>query len=211
MMFNLCVMVLLLIAIVVDEFLPTVGALMPAASMVENARLYLAPVFFFAASVAVPFPMMLLLAFMTGFIWDARYLESAALKATPVDFQGASFSMVESHLATDLGPGLWFGGSILLFGAMGTLMQGIRPLFKKGRWELPILFIGFVTALWLAMQYVILCFARGTPHFVDQTWTKLVTSTLLSMLASPLLFLCLHMLARATSYEIKYEGLRYRI
>jgi hypothetical protein len=30
-----------------------------------------------------------------------------------------------------------FGISIVLFGMLGTLMQGIRPLFKRGRLELP--------------------------------------------------------------------------
>jgi hypothetical protein len=210
-LFNLCVLVLLLVAVVVDEFLPTMGAIMPAAAIVENARLFLAPVFFFAASVATPFPMMLVLAFTLGFLWDARYLQSPALQTMPSEFNGLGFSMVESNLAADPGAGLLFGSSILLFGVLGTVMQGIRPLFKKGRWELPIFMVGFATAAWLAMQYLILCFARGNGHFVDEIWTKLVTNTLLSMLASPVIFLALHMLARATNYEIKYEGLRYRI
>jgi hypothetical protein len=211
LVFNISVLLLLLVAVIVDEFLPTMGALMPAAAIVENARLFLAPVFFFASSVAVPFPMMLVLAFSVGLLWDARYLQSPALQAAPSEFSGFGFSMVESTLAADPGAGLLFGSSILLFGALGTVMQGIRPLFKKGRWELPIFMVGFATAVWLSLQYLVLCFSRGNIHFVDEIWTKLVTNTLLSMLASPIIFLALHMLARATNYEIKYEGLRYRI
>ena len=37
----------------------------------------------------------------------------------------------------------------------------------------------------------------------------MVTDTLLAMLASPLIFLLLYMLAGLSRYEIKYEGLRY--
>jgi hypothetical protein len=211
MVFNICVLVLMFVVVMLDEFMPTVGAIMPAAAIVENARLFLTPVFFFAASVAVPFPMMLVMAMMAGFIWDARYLQAPALQAAPSEFAGTGFSMVEGTLAADPGAGLMFGSSILLFGALGTMMQGIRPLFKKGRWELPIFMVGFVTTVWLSLQYLVLCFSRGNLHFVDEIWTKLVTNTLLSMLASPIIFLALHMLARATNYEIKYEGLRYRI
>jgi hypothetical protein len=211
MVFNLSVLVLMLVMFIIDEFLPTVGAVLPAATIVENARLFLTPVFFFAASVAVPFPMMLLLALTAGFIWDSRWLQGPAAPTEMSEFSGAAFSMVESNLATDPGPGMIFGASIVLFGALGTVMQGIRPLFKKGRWELPILMVGFVTAIWMILQYCVLCLTRGDFHFVDETWTKLVTNTLLSMLAAPVLFLALHMLARATNYEIKYEGLRYRL
>jgi hypothetical protein len=211
MVFNVCVLALLLVMFVIDEFLPTVGAVLPAAAIVENARLFLTPVFFFAASVAVPFPMMLLLAMLAGFIWDARWLQGPALQAPASEFSGTAFSMVESNLATDPGAGLVFGASMLLFGVMGTMMQGIRPLFKKGRWELPIFMVGFATAVWMTLQYSILCLSRGNGHYVDEIWTKLVTNTLLSMLAAPIIFLALHLLARATNYEIKYEGLRYRI
>ena len=37
----------------------------------ELARLLLVPVVFFACAVALPFPLMLLFAFVTGFVWDA--------------------------------------------------------------------------------------------------------------------------------------------
>ncbi len=200
MIFYPVVFILLLLSFAVQEFMPSI-------SMAENAMLFLPPVFFFAASVAVPFPVMLIMAFMTGLIWDARYLpavNAVARQSTETLLAAAS----DPALATNSGH-LTFGLSIVLFGLMGALMQGIRPLFKRGRLELPVLMIGIVTFFWLFAEYVIITFLRGSLFFPTAIWTKLVTDTLLAMLASPLLFLLLYSLATLSRYEIKYEGLRY--
>ena len=205
MLFNLIVVFLLALSIITEEFLPSI-------EIAQNARLFIGPVFFFAASVSVPFPVMLVMAFATGLLWDARYLPFVAQDSGAEKLAGlandngiAAFNSVISTGA-DLG----FGYSILLFGVLGALMQGIRPLFKKGRLELPVLMVGFVTATWLLVQYLLIAFLRGSLYFPSEVWTKLVTDTLLAMLASPILFLMLHTLAKTTHYEIKYEGLRYR-
>ena len=205
MLFNLIVIILLALSMVVEEFLPAI-------EIAQNARLFIGPVFFFAASVSVPFPVMLIMAFGTGFLWDARYLPFVTQDSGTEQLAG----LVSDNLGTSLsatmsaGSDLGFGYSILLFGVLGALMQGIRPLFKKGRLELPVLMVGFVTASWLLVQYLVISFLRGSVFFPSEVWTKLVTDTLLAMLASPILFLILHTLAKTTHYEIKYEGLRYR-
>jgi len=67
MIFYPVTFLLLLLTFVVQEFIPGIP-------MAQYATLFLPPVFFFATSVAVPFPVMLILAFVTGFIWDARYV-----------------------------------------------------------------------------------------------------------------------------------------
>ena len=69
--------------------------------------------------------------------------------------------------------------------------------------------VGVATFSWLLVQYLLMTFLRGSLHFPPQVWAKMVTDTLLAMLISPILFLILYSLARITSYEIKYEGLRY--
>ncbi len=205
MIFNLAVILLLALSIIAEEFLPAI-------EIAQNARLFIGPVFFFAASVSVPFPVMLLMAFGTGFLWDARYLpfvaqDSGAEKLAELA-NGNGIAAFNSGMST--GADLGFGYSILIFGVLGAIMQGIRPLFKKGRLELPVLMVGFVTAVWLLVQYLLIAFLRGSLYFPNEIWTKLVTDTLLAMLASPLIFLVLHTLAKTTHYEIKYEGLRYR-
>ena len=52
-------------------------------------------------------------------------------------------------------------------------------------------------------------FLRGSLFFPTAVWTKMVTDTMLAMLASPLLFLMLYSLAGLSRYEIKYDGLKY--
>lgn len=206
MLFNLIVIIFMVCAFVVEEF-------MPAISIAQHARLFLAPVFFFSAAVAVPFPVMLILAFMAGFMWDARYLVvttpdsiAEAVAGFGITSTGAGY-----NAAMSAGMDLRFGMSILMFGVIGTIMQGIRPLFKRVRWELPVLMVGVVTALWLTAQYLLLTFLRGEIFFQFDVLSKLITDTLLAMLAAPVIFLVLHMLAKVTNYEIKYEGLRSRL
>lgn len=202
MIFNLIVCVLMLLTFAVQEFIPGI-------EIAQFATLFLPVVFFLAASVAVPFPIMLVMAFVSGLTWDARHLPPVELATDPaaaVLDVGALAGDAAELSAGELG----FGFSVILFGLMGALMQGVRPLFKRGRLELPVLMVGFATAGWLLIQYLLMAFFRGSLFFETAVWTKLITATLLAMLASPVIFLILHLLARATVYEIKYEGLRLR-
>ncbi|MBB5034785.1 hypothetical protein [Prosthecobacter vanneervenii] len=200
MLFHPISIILLLLTFMVQEFVPGL-------EIAQFATLFLPAVFFFSASVASPFAVMLLLAFITGFIWDARHLPGVA----------ESLSGAEDIFGTgadvELGAGshpLPFGLSIALFGMLGILLQGIRPLFKRGRLELPVLMVGVATFTWLLSQYLIITFLRGSLQFPPGVWSKMITDSLLAMLAAPLIFLLLYSLARLSSYEIKYEGLRYR-
>lgn len=200
MLFHPISIILLLLTFMVQEFIPGL-------EIAQFATLFLPAVFFFSASVAAPFSMMLLLAFITGFVWDARHLPGVL----------ESLSGAEDVFGTgadvELGAGshpLPFGLSIVLFGMLGTLLQGIRPLFKRGRLELPVLMVGLAVFVWLLAQFLIITFLRGSLQFPTGVWTKMITDSLLAMLAAPLIFLLLYSLARLSSYEIKYEGLRYR-
>lgn len=200
MLFHPISIILLLLTFTVQEFIPGL-------EIAQFATLFLPAVFFFCASVAAPFPMMLLLAFVTGFLWDARHLQGLTEGLSAVEDVFGTGADVELGTSAQALP---FGLSILLFGMLGTLMQGIRPLFKRGRLELPVLMVGVATFSWLLAQYLIMTFLRGSPQFSGGVWTKMITDTLLAMLASPLVFLLLYSLARLSSYEIKYDGLRYR-
>jgi len=200
MLFHPISIILLLLTFMVQEFIPGL-------EIAQFATLFLPAVFFFSASVAAPFSMMLVLAFMTGFIWDARHLPGV------VESLSGGEDVFGTGADMELGAGthpLPFGLSIVLFGMLGTLLQGIRPLFKRGRLELPVLMVGLATFVWLLAQYLIITFLRGSLQFPAGVWSKMITDSLLAMLAAPLIFLLLYSLARLSSYEIKYEGLRYR-
>jgi hypothetical protein len=200
MLFHPISIILLLFTFMVQEFIPGL-------EIAQFATLFLPAVFFFSASVAAPFTMMLILAFMTGFIWDARNLPGVVESLTGAEDVFGTGADLELGAGTHPLP---FGLSIVLFGMLGTLLQGIRPLFKRGRLELPVLMVGLATFVWLLAQYLILTFLRGSLQFPTGVWSKMITDSLLAMLAAPLIFLLLYSLARLSSYEIKYEGLRYR-
>lgn len=201
MVFYPVTILLLLLSFAVQEYIPGIP-------MAQYATLFLPPVFFFAAAVAVPFPVMLMLAFVTGFIWDARYQPAVVqtVKAAAGGLINGPMAMPE---LVQVGGGFGFGISILIFGILGSFMQGVRPLFKRGRLELPVLLVGFTTFSWLLIEYLIMTFLRGSLHFPTAVWSKMVTDTLLAMLASPLIFLLLYSLAGLSHYEIKYEGLKF--
>ena len=199
MLFYPVTFVLLLLTFVVQEFIPGIP-------MAQYATLLLPPVFFFAAAVAVPFPVMLFMAFVTGFIWDARY-HPGVMQAVKTSGDSLISGPMAAPEVVSAGGG--FGMSILLFGLLGIFMQGVRPLFKRGRLELPVLLVGFTTFAWLLIEYLVMTFLRGSLHFPTAVWSKMVTDTLLAMLASPLIFLLLYSLAGLSHYEIKYEGLKF--
>jgi hypothetical protein len=179
-----------------------------AIAFAQFARVMLPPVFFFSAALSVSFPVMLFLAFFTGLIWDARNLPYRPEKVHALE---ATELVAENHVEKNVNiTAMPVGYSIILFGMIGALMQGIRPLFRRGRWELPVLMVGVGTFAWLLIEYLLLSFVRGSFVFQPEMWTKIVTNTLLAMLVSPLLLFLLHTLARLVHHEVRNEGLAYR-
>lgn len=199
MIFYPVTLLLLFLTFVAQEFIPGIP-------MAHHATLLLPPVFFFTAAVAVPFPMMLLLSFVTGLLWDARHQPAVRDAASAAADGLAGGALAAPEL---VGGGAIFGISIVIFTLLGLFLQGVRPLFKRGRVELPVLLVGFTTLAWLLMEYITITFMRGRFLFPVAIWTKMVTDTMLAMLAAPLLFLILYSLAGLSRYEIRYEGLKY--
>jgi hypothetical protein len=188
MIFCLVLFVLLGLSFIGQEFLP-------AFQWAYQAKVFIVPMVFFSCAIAVPFPVMLGFAFFTGLIWDARHL------VVLNHWQDLEYFNI---------PNLTFGYSIFLYGLMGALMQGIRPLFRRGRWELPMLMTGVATGLLLVLENLWLSFIRGTFAFDEATWLNIGTTALLSMATSPLLFLFIRWLSRVSGYRISYEGLKLR-
>ena len=175
------VIVVLAFSFVLQEFAPIV-------EWAYHARLLLVPVVFYCAAVTVPYPLMLFLAVVAGFAWDARY-------HVPVYPEGASH------------PELPFGFTIFIFGLMGSLIQGVRPLFRRGRWELPVLMIGICTLAGLVIEYLVISFHRGGLDLSPEMWFMMLMTALFSMLAAPLILLLFSWLARRTGYRIRLEGI----
>lgn len=186
----------------VQEFLPAI-------EFAYQARVLLPPALFFCSALSVSFPMMLFFAFFTGFVWDARHMPYRPDKMKNREVSELSMkghSEIRERSGSTLPPGY----SILLFGSLGTVMQGIRPLFKRGRWELPVMMVGVATFVWLLVEYLLMSFLRGRFYFPNGLWTKLITDALLAMLSAPLLLYTLYSLARIFRFEARREGLTLR-
>lgn len=184
MIYTALLILMLCLAFVIQEFIPAID-------WAFRARLLVVPLVYFSGAVTVPYPLMLVMAFFTGFVWDARHV-------IPGDGAAAAAGDVA------------FGYSILLFGLFGSLMQGIRPLFRRGRWELPVLMTGVATFLLLTTEYLLINFMRGGFYFPKEVWFKILTTSLLTTLCAPALFLLLYRVANASGYRIRYDGLAYR-
>lgn len=200
--YNLLVFILLVLTFGMQEFIPPI-------EFAQQARVLLPPVFFFSSALSVPFPVMLCFALFTGLIWDARHLP---YKPDKVNAAPAT-ELVSNDLSEKFsshGGDLPFGYSTFLLGIMGTLMQGIRPLFKRGRWEVPVVMVGLAIFAWLLIEYLIMSFLRGSFVFPSGMWTKMITQALLAMLVSPVILFILHTFARTLHYEVRQEGLTYR-
>lgn len=187
--YSLITILLLLAAFIVQQFLP-------AFTGMHDSRILLVQLVFLCCAVTVGQPTMLLLAFIGGFFWDAQ----CALGPHGGDPEVYT-QQVES---------LRFGYSILLFGGMGFLMQGIQPLFKQGNWQISAFLSGVAVFLYLTAEYAIINFVRGELAINRPTVVQMAFTALLTMLFSPLVFWLLFRIAKACHHSINPEAGRRR-
>jgi hypothetical protein len=187
--YSLITILLLLAAFVVQQFLPAFTGL-------HHSRILLVQLVFLCCAVTVGQPAMLLLAFCGGFLWDAQ----CALG--PHGGDPEVYTQQVEHLR--------FGYSILLFGGMGVLMQGVQPLFKQGKWHFSALLSGIAVLLYLTAEYTIINFVRGEFVLHRSTIRMMAWTAFLTMLFSPLIFWMLHRIARICDHTIYPEAGRKR-
>jgi hypothetical protein len=179
MIFFLILLVLVLVAQIVEYFIP------PLAWM-YNAHIYIVPVIVFYGAMALPFPLMLALAFFAGVLLDALTVQ-----------------VIGSRVEISLG---W---SILLYAVLAGIMHGLRPLFVRGRWEVHCILSGVCTSLIILAQYLMITFRRGTLSFSPEVWWQIGGPGLIAMLMAPLVFWGLHWVGRVTGYAYLPEGDSY--
>lgn len=185
--YALSLFVFILLALAAQQFIPALTGL-------YNSRLLLVTLVFLCASVTVGPPVMLALAFLCGFLWDAQ----CAL-GPPGGDPEVYKTAVES---------LRFGYSILLYGAVGYLMQGIQPLFREGKWQFSTVLVGISIFVYLVAEYLIINFVRGDYRFTRATFYQIVATSTLTMFFSPLVFWVLFFVAGRFGHEIRFEGLK---
>lgn len=183
--YNLSTVFLLLAAFLAQQFVPAFTGL-------SHSRILVVHLVFLCAAVSVATPTMLLLAFIGGILWDA-HCSLAPIVADP-------------EVYTQPAESLRFGYSILLFAGMGFLMQGLNPIFRKGKWQFSALLTGVAIFLYLAADYALISFVRGD-FVISRSILRLMTYTsLLTMLFSPLVFWLLYRLAKLFDHSLYPEA-----
>jgi len=167
---------------------------MPAISGLHGARVLILPLVFLCATVSVNFATMLLLAFICGFLWDAQHALGP---------QGGDPEVYSNPVES-----LRFGYSIILYAMMGLLMQGIQPLFRKGKWHISSLLAGIAIFLYLFSEYLLINFVRGDFAFPPTAFYRIYLTSALTMLFSPLIFWIIFQLASTCHHTIRYDGLK---
>ncbi len=141
--------------------------------------------FFYVIALTVPYPVMLFFAFSAGFMWDARH-------GLPMD------------------PHLPFGSRVILFALLGSFMQGIRPLFQRGQWFLPVVMVGFAILFQRITEYLLICFVEGDFQFSTQIWMTMITSAGAAMVLAPILLIVISRVAKRCGYQLEFEQFMFR-
>jgi hypothetical protein len=170
MIFFLILAILVVIAQIAEFYIPPL-------EWMYNAHIYIVPVLVFYGAMALPFPLMLALAFLAGVLLDALTVQVIGGKVE-----------------------IAMGWSIILYGVLAVIMHGLRPLFIRGRWEVHCLLTGFCTSAIILAQYLMITFRRGSFFFSREVWWQVGGPGLIAMLMAPIVFWMLNWLARVTRY-----------
>jgi hypothetical protein len=138
----------------------------------HGARVVLVPMLFCYGALSMPFWAMLLMAVYTGFLTDLAYLN-----------------------ITDGRVEIALGWSIVVFVFFGLFAHGLQPAFAGGRWWLHVLLSAVCTSVFLALQFLMICFRRQGIYFNETVaWLILVPGLFAAVLA-PLVHLTVVRLA----------------
>ena len=173
MSFFITLLAALFLSLVAQEFIP-------AMPWLYGARVYLMPVVFFYGALALPPAAMFVLAFVTGFMWDAM---TAQVLGGNVEIS--------------------MGWSIILYATLGAIMSGFRPLFQRGRWEIHCLLSGFFTAFILFAEFLMITFRRGDFMFPKIILWRIGGSGLAAALLAPFVFFILNGIAALLGYRMR--------
>jgi len=144
-----------------------------------GGQVLLLPVAFFYAAAALPLWAMLVMAFFAGLMCDC-------LTALPIDMDGKMFSDT------------FFGWNILLYGAVGSVMNGLHPLFLRGRWPIHCIVTGLLTSLLVLIEFVRVTLHREPFAFAwsPAVLNRIIGSGLSALVVAPFLFIVLNWIGR---------------
>lgn len=158
---GIALVVAVYLALVAQEFLPGIPFL-------DGAKVLIVPVLFCYAALWMPFPAMLAFALYTGLLSDLSALHVVG-------------DQVEIGL----------GWSMLFYVIAGSLLQGARPLFLEGRWEVHCLGSATVTLVLLLGQYLMVCLRRGSFMVDGAVFWHITGPAIAALFLAPLVYFLL--------------------
>ncbi len=149
-----------------------------------GVRVLLMPIIMFYGALALPVPGMLALAFCGGLMWDALHVQ--------VDLAGGGAEVA-------------LGWSIVMYAILGALMNGFRPLFQRGRWEIHCLLTGVCTSAIVLAEYLMRTFRQEPVIFVfnKEVWWRIGGAGLVATLLAPFFFFALNYLVFALGQDTR--------
>jgi hypothetical protein len=150
-----------------------------------GGQILILPMIFFYAAAALPLWGMLTAAFLAGLMWECRV-----------------------NIPLDGEANVIFGWSILVYAALGAVMNGLRPLFLRGRWQFHCIVAGLLTSLLVLTEYLVITFRREPFAFIwpRNVWNQILSSGLVTVLVSPFVFLVLNWIGRRLGhFEQRYS------
>jgi len=182
--FFLLLLAVSFVSLLIQQFIPPLEFL-------HQARVLLMPLVLFYGALALPYGLMLGLAFACGLMWDAMSAQILDVKVA-----GMMTSTVEIAL----------GWSILLYATLGSVMSGFRPLFKRGRWEIHCLMSGVCTSLIVLSEFLMLSVRRAAlDHssflFTPEVGWRIGGAGIVALFLAPIAFWILSMLADLVGYN----------
>lgn len=180
-LYPICLIGLLLLSCLIQQFLPSFPGW-------HHAHILLIPLVVLCGSVTVSPTGMVILAFLGGFLWDAQQVLLVA-QGDPLVYDPSPDRLI-------------FGYSIVLYGMMGFLMQGVRPIFQDGKWYVTAVLSGIAIFLYLAIEYLLRSFIIGG-YYLDQGIIKQIAATsALTLLLSPFIFWLLFQIADLCGHNL---------
>ncbi|MEI6712769.1 MAG: hypothetical protein WCO60_03395 [Verrucomicrobiota bacterium] len=138
------------------------------------------PIVFFYGALSLSTNGMLVLAFVSGLMWDVLHVQ-----------------WVDDTME------LGVGWSVLAYAILGALVSGLRPLFLRGRWEVHCLFSGLATSTLVALEYLMLSLRREPLHFEFSPviWGRIFGAGVIALVLSPFVFAVLGYISRLIGHR----------
>ncbi|MEO6053872.1 MAG: hypothetical protein ABIP97_07675 [Chthoniobacterales bacterium] len=146
------------LSLVLQEFIPPLKVL-------GSARVDLVPVFFCFGALLLPFSFAVILALFTGLLVDL-----------------ANLQILSGHVEIALG---W---SIFLYVLFACILQGLRPVFLRGRWEIHAFASGICAIIFLLGQFIMITARRGGVEIPPLAITKILVPGSIAFLLAPVVY-----------------------